>query len=103
MKFLTALVSLDPERLPTDLAAAGSPAKNTAEAATCPKFNAWLMGEIDKINQRLARVQTIKKVTILKGELSVEGGELTPTMKVKRKVVNEKYKGEIAAMYSGAE
>lgn len=103
MKFLTALVTLDPERLPTDAAAAGSPARTPAEAATCPKFNAWMMGEVEKINQRLARVQTIKKVTILATELSVEGGELTPTMKVKRKVVNEKYKGEIAAMYSGAE
>jgi len=48
-------------------------------------------------------VQTIKKVTILPSELSVEGGELTPTMKVKRKVVNEKYKLEIASMYAGSE
>lgn len=103
MKFLTALVTLDPERLPTDAAVAGSPAKTVTEAAGCPKFNAWLMQQVDAVNQRLARVQTIKKVTILPGELSVEGGELTPTMKVKRKVVNEKYKAEIAAMYTGGD
>ncbi len=102
MKFLTALVTLDPDRLPTDLATAGSPAKTVAEAAVCPKFNAWLMKEVEAMNGRLARVQTIKKVTILKTDLSVEGGELTPTMKVKRKVVNEKYQSEIASMYSGA-
>jgi len=103
MKFLTALVTLDVDRLVTDTAAAGSPAKTMAEAAKCPKFNAWMMQQVEAVNERLARVQTIKKVTILGSELSVEGGEMTPTMKVKRKVVNEKYKGEIAAMYAGSE
>ncbi|MFO0749174.1 MAG: AMP-binding protein [Myxococcota bacterium] len=103
MKYLTALVTLDPERLPIDLAAAGSPARTAAEAAGCKVFNAWLMGEVGRLNERLARVQTIKKVTILPGELSIEGGELTPTMKVKRKVVNEKYGAQIASMYAGAE
>ncbi|MCC6624068.1 MAG: AMP-binding protein [Deltaproteobacteria bacterium] len=102
MKFLTALVALDPERLPIDAAAAGSPARTPAEAAKCPVFGAWLQREIDKLNERLARVQTIKKITILPQELSIEGGELTPTMKVKRKVVNEKYKDVIASMYHGA-
>lgn len=103
MKFLTALVTLDPDRLPTDAAAAGSPAKTPSEAAACPKFNAWMMVQVNDVNSRLARVQTIKKVTILPHDLSVEGGELTPTMKVKRKVVNERYAKEIASMYAGAE
>ncbi len=103
MKFLTALITLDPERLPTDAATAQSPAKTVAEAAKCAKFNAWLMKEVEAVNKRLARVQTIKKVTILPHDLTVEGGELTPTMKVKRKVVNERYQSEIAAMYAGAE
>lgn len=103
MKYLTALVTLDPERLPTDLAACGSTAKSVREAAICPTFNAYLMNEINRINERLARVQTIKKVTVLPLDLSIEGGELTPTMKVKRKVVNEKYQAQIAAMYAGAE
>jgi len=103
MKFLTALVTLDADRFAIDAVAAGSPAKTVTEAATCPKFNAWLMQQVEAMNDRLARVQTIKKVTILPSELSVEGGELTPTMKVKRKVVNEKYKLEIASMYAGSE
>ncbi len=103
MKYLTALVTLDPERLATDAAAAGSPAKNSAEAASCPKFNAWMMAQVNEINGRLARVQSIKKVTILPVDLAVETGELTPTMKVKRKVVNERYADKIADMYKGAE
>jgi long-chain acyl-CoA synthetase len=52
------------------------------------------------VNAKLARVQTIKKFTIIPSEFSVDGGELTPTMKVKRKVVNDKYRAEIEAMYA---
>ena len=99
-KFLSALLTLDPERLATDAKTAGSPAKTVAEAAGCAKFNAWLQGEIDKVNSQLARVQTIKRFVILDGEFSIEGGELTPTMKVKRKVVNEKYSDRIEGMYA---
>jgi long-subunit acyl-CoA synthetase (AMP-forming) len=99
-KFLAALLTLDPERVAADAKLAGSPATTVQEAATCEAFKRWLDGEIAKVNERLARVQTIKKVTILPNELTVEGGELTPTMKVKRKVVNERYAKEIAALYA---
>ena len=51
----------------------------------------------------MARYQTIKKFEVLPHMLSVEGGELTPTMKVKRNVINDKYKSIIEGMYaSGA-
>jgi long-subunit acyl-CoA synthetase (AMP-forming) len=102
-KFLTALVTLNPERFPIDAAAAQSPAKTPAEAASCKVFHAWLMAQLAPINERLARVQTIKKVTILPNELTVESGELTPTMKIKRKVVNANYERQIEAMYEGTE
>ena len=58
------------------------------------------MGQVNEVNQTLARVQTIKKVKILPADLSIEGGELTPTMKVKRKVVNSKYAADIEAFYA---
>jgi long-subunit acyl-CoA synthetase (AMP-forming) len=48
----------------------------------------------------VARYQTIKKFEVLPHVLSVEGGELTPTMKVKRNVINEKYKAVIDGMYA---
>jgi long-subunit acyl-CoA synthetase (AMP-forming) len=51
-------------------------------------------------NKRVARYQTIKKINILPTIFSVEGGELTPTLKVKRNIVNEKYATEIAAFYA---
>ncbi len=99
-KYLGALVTLDPERVQAEAAAAGSPAKTVAEAAQCPVFKRHLQKQIDEVNSRLARVQTIKKFVIVPHEFSIDGGELTPTMKVKRKVVNEKYRAEIESMYA---
>ncbi|MBX3203716.1 MAG: AMP-binding protein [Labilithrix sp.] len=99
-KYLAALVTLDPERVKTEAEAAGSPAKTVAEAATCGTFRKHLQKQIDELNGKLARVQTIKKFVVVPTEFSIDGGELTPTMKVKRKVVNEKYKIEIESMYA---
>ncbi len=98
-KYLAALLTLDAAKVVQVAAACGSPAKTAAEAATCPTFTAALQLDIDGVNGKLARVQTVKRWTVLAGELTIEGGELTPTMKVKRKVVNEKYASEIAALY----
>ena len=55
---------------------------------------------LDAVNAELARVEQVKKFVILQKPLSIEGGELTPTLKVKRKVVSEKYAREIEAMYT---
>ena len=56
---------------------------------------------VARVNLRLARFETIKAYTILKDELSKEGGELTVSLKVKRKVIDEKFKVQIEAMYAG--
>lgn len=101
-KFLAALVTLDETRLEDTLREAGSSAKTMADAAKDPKVEAWLMAQVEEINKTLARVQTIKRIKVLPAELSIEGGELTPTMKIKRKVVNQKYASDIAAFYEGA-
>ncbi|MFO0636188.1 MAG: AMP-binding protein [Nannocystaceae bacterium] len=101
-KFLAALITLDEGKLESIARDAGSSAKTMAELAADPKVEAWLLKQVEEINKTLARVQTIKKIKILPAELSIEGGELTPTMKIKRKVVNQKYAGEIAAFYEGA-
>jgi long-subunit acyl-CoA synthetase (AMP-forming) len=98
-KFLTALVTLDPDRVKTEAEAAGSPATTIEDAAKCATFRKHLQKQIDQINEKLARVQTIKKFVVVPTEFSIDGGELTPTMKVKRKVVNEKYRVEIESMY----
>ena len=99
-KFLSALLTLDPERVKAEAELCGSGASTPEEAARCEKFRRHIDKQINEMNGRLARVQAIKKFVILPTDLSIEGGELTPTMKVKRKVVNEKYKKEIESMYA---
>jgi len=60
--------------------------------------------EVDKVNKALANVEQLKKFTIIPKRLYEEDGEVTPTMKVKRKFINETYKDIIEKMYrSGAE
>jgi len=101
-KYLTAIFALDPEKVATEAAAAGSAAQDSKAASECDTFRAYIQTQLDGINATLARVQTIKKFVILPEELSIEGGELTPTMKLKRRIVNEKYAAEIESMYADA-
>ena len=99
-KFLSALFTLDPEKLSDEAKLAGSPATDIAAAAGCPKFQAYVQKQVDAVNETLARVQTIKKFTILTGEFTIEGGELTPTMKMKRRVIGKKYAEQIEEIYA---
>jgi len=98
-KYMSAIFTLDPEKINQEIQNAGSPAKNMAEAAKCPKFNAYIQKKLDEVNATFARVETIKKFIILPTEFSVEGDELTPTMKLKRRIINTKYATEIENMY----
>ena len=58
-----------------------------------------IQSEIDKNNGQLASFEQIKKFVILPEDLSIEGGELTPTLKLKRKVIDKKYGALIDALY----
>jgi long-chain acyl-CoA synthetase len=60
---------------------------------------ALIQDEIDRVNKKFARVEQIKKFWLLDTQLSAEDEELTPTMKLKRKVVAKKYADVIATMY----
>lgn len=64
-----------------------------------PQVLSLIQKEVDKANRELSPWETVKKFVLLKEPLSVDSGELTPTMKVKRTVVNEKYKEEINSLY----
>lgn len=98
-RYVAALISLHPERVASEAELAGSSARSLEEAARCAKFHRHLERQIAIVNQQLAHVQTIKRFAILPVELSIDGGELTPTMKLKRKLVSEKYSAEIEALY----
>jgi long-chain acyl-CoA synthetase len=97
--YLVALVTLDAEEAVKYAKEKGLPEDPEALAKDAG-VRAAIEAHVDKINQKFARVEQVKKMAILPRDLSQEGGELTPTMKVKRAVVADKYEGEIEALYS---
>ena len=98
-RYLSVLLTLNADRIAVDALACGSGACDAETASRDEKFLGFLQRQIDGVNARLARVQAVKKFRVIPHEFTVEGGELTPTMKVKRKVVTEKYKSEIDKLY----
>lgn len=98
--FVAALLTLDPAALPTLTQRLGSPAKTIADAACCPLVRSFLEREIERVNQALARFETVRKFAVLPTEFSVDGGELTPTLKLKRKWVRQKFAGRIDEIYA---
>ncbi len=97
--FLVALVTLDPEEAASYAAEQSLPTDPQALAAS-PEVRATIEAHVEKINQKFARVEQVKKIEVLAQDLSQEGGELTPTLKVKRNVVAEKYADVIDSMYA---
>ena len=97
--YVVALLTLDPARLAAEAEKAKSDARTVEEAAACKRFRAQLERQVEAVNTRLARYETIKKFAILPRELSVEAGELTPTLKLKRRVIFERYRETIEALY----
>ncbi|WP_394822855.1 AMP-dependent synthetase/ligase [Pendulispora albinea] len=98
-KYLTALIALDPEATKVFAKERGLDARDGADLHQAPEVVAAVQQAVDETNEQLARVETIKKFAILPRPLSMEKGELTPTLKVKRRVVNENFSQEIEAMY----
>ena len=98
--FVAALLTLDPAVLPTLAGRLGSPARTLADGASCPLVHSFLEREIERVNGSLARFEMVRKFEVLATEFSVDGGELTPTLKLKRKVVRQKFVQRIEAIYS---
>ncbi|MGB5414000.1 MAG: long-chain fatty acid--CoA ligase [Polyangiales bacterium] len=95
-KYLSALVTIDAEAGPAWAAANGEDASALHKSA---KLRASIQAHIDEMNKEFARVEQIKKFTILKRNFTVEDGELTPTLKVKRAKVNDHFAEDIESMY----
>jgi long-chain acyl-CoA synthetase len=88
-KYLTCLITLDPD--------------HAKKFGGDNEVRAEIQKQIDRANQDLARVEQIKKFAILENPFTIEAGELTPTLKLKRNVVQKKYSKEIDALYAGDE
>jgi long-chain acyl-CoA synthetase len=98
--FPVALVTLDEEEIVPWATEHGIEDTSTAALAKDPQVRALIQAEVDKANAKLAQVEQVKKFVILDHDLSQETGELTPTLKVKRNVVNEKYAGLFDELYA---
>jgi long-chain acyl-CoA synthetase len=98
--YLVALVMVDHENVENYAQEHAVPFTNYASLCRRPEIVGLIQGEIDKANKLFARVEQVKKFRLLETKLTAEDEELTPTMKLKRKLVNEKYKGLIESMYS---
>ncbi len=97
----TALIVLDADFAPQWAAQQGIEAKELEDLAREGKVVEAVQAGIDEANRHLARVEQIKKFTIVPGDWLPGGDELTPTMKLKRKPISAKYDGEIEQMYAG--
>jgi long-chain acyl-CoA synthetase len=96
--YLVALVTLDPEEA-AKFAKESELPEDPAALATNEQVRGAIEEHIERINEKFARVEQVKRFRVLPQDLSQEGGELTPTLKVKRAVVQEKYAREIDELY----
>jgi long-chain acyl-CoA synthetase len=97
--YLVALVTLDPEEA-VKYAQEHDLPEDPAQLAQNPDVKAAIEAHVEKINQSFARVEQVKKISILPHDLSQESGELTPTLKVKRAVVAQKHEDAIEQLYA---
>jgi long-chain acyl-CoA synthetase len=97
--FATALISLDPDALQAFATSHGL-SGDYATLSQSPEVRANLQASVDQLNAGLNRWETIKKFTVLDRDLSEDDGELTASLKVKRKVVEEHFADKIEAMYA---
>jgi long-chain acyl-CoA synthetase len=98
-KYLTALVTLEPDNIRQWASQHGLADKSLEELAELPEVRELIEHDIEERNRDLASYETIKRFHIVPQDFTVESGELTASMKIKRPVVVAKYKQEIEALY----
>ena len=98
--YLVALLAIDPERVTAFAKKKGFPLEPKALVTSEP-FRAYLREAIDReVNSRVARFESIKSFEVLPHDFTIEGGELTSTLKVRRKIVAKKYEAAIERLYA---
>jgi long-chain acyl-CoA synthetase len=97
--YVSALVTLEPEALKRWADAHGHAGRPPAELARLPELTALVQRHVDALNAGLPKFATVKRFTILPRELSEAEGEVTPSQKLKRKAIEQRYRAELDAMY----
>jgi long-chain acyl-CoA synthetase len=98
--YLTVIVMIDQENVEKYAQDHDVPFGNYQSLTRAPEVQQLIWSEIERVNRKFARVEQIKKFCLLETQLSAEDEELTPTMKLKRKLVEKKYADRIEAMYA---
>jgi long-chain acyl-CoA synthetase len=101
-KYLTCLIMIDYENVAKYAQDHDVPFTNYASLCNTKEVQELIWGEIERVNRNFAQVEQVKMCRLIDQELTAEDDELTPTMKLKRKFVNEKYKDLIDSMYKAA-
>ena len=99
--FIAALVTIDEDAFPAWAAQNEKEGKTVADLVDDPDLVATVQAGVDEANQAVSRAESIRTFRILPEDFTIEGGELTPSLKVKRNVVAEKYASVIAGIYDG--
>jgi long-chain acyl-CoA synthetase len=98
--YLTVIIMIDQENVEKFAQDNDVPFSNYASLTRAPQVQELIQGEIDRVNKKFARVEQVKKFFLLDTQLTAEDEELTPTMKLKRKLVQTKYAPQIESMYA---
>ncbi len=97
--FVSMLVALDPEAIRKWAEAHGLGGRSYAELAAAPEVRALVAPYIDEVNDGISSWEQVKKWTILPADLTLESGDLTPSLKLKRKAVEQKYRKQLDGFY----
>ncbi|RZU52991.1 long-chain acyl-CoA synthetase [Krasilnikovia cinnamomea] len=100
--FVTMLISLDEDAIVAWAAGGPLEGRGYAEIVAAPETEQLIAGFVEQLNGKLNRWETVKKFAILPRDLSIEQGEITPSMKIKRRSVEANFAAEIDKMYSGS-
>jgi long-chain acyl-CoA synthetase len=98
-KFVSAIIVPNFEKIEDYAASRGIPTANRSGLVRNPDIVGFLMGEVDRTTADLASYEKIKKIVVLERDFEIDAGELTPTLKVKRNIIENKYRGLIDALY----
>jgi long-chain acyl-CoA synthetase len=98
-KYLVALLTLDPDEGAAWASRQGIQFSDPSDLASNPRVREQIQAEVERINRELATFENVRKFELLPRDFSIEAGELTPTLKVKRKVVRQKYLERIQGIY----